>query len=1162
MKNLILIYLFLVTALTYSQGTPELITGNSNKLRLSSLKVEVNVIGNYATTTYDMEFYNELDRTLEGELMFPLGEGQTVFKFAMEINGKLRESVIVEKELARTAFESTIRQRIDPALLEKTSGNNYKARVYPILPNSHKRIVLTYEEKLITKNKRMAYQLPLGIDKKIENFSVDIFVFGEFTKALVKSKQFGTTDFIRKGNLYSAYVYEKNVTPNKAIDVILEKSVTRNEVLFDRDYFYASVPIQLETREKVRPDKITILWDVSSSMRNRDLKSEYSLLDKYFRYLNNVEVELITFNNTINSEFNYKIRNGNWTKLRSELDKQHYDGGTNFDVLKQIKLRSNEVLLFSDGLSNLGSIKELDNASVYTINSLPSADHFKLNRIAEERGGVYLNLSKINIKSAQYLLTNQKLQFLGIENGSRNLQVYPKNKKYIKGDFVITGKLSKKENLKLKFGYQNKVTKRIVVDLNNGVKSKRVKRLWAKERLKHLMRDKEINKNEIISLAKEYHLITDYTSMLILDRIEDYVRYKIEPPVELKREYKRLLKEEEKEKESTTEWINKGKEELLGNYQTVKDWYLTNFSNKNKREKETLSNLSQSDTISRNTDQDETVINNSQNLRENSGQDNISINTIPDETNNEVINKQEPIDYSKRVVSGTVKDESGPLPGVMVLIKGTTHGTETDFDGNFSINANENDTLVFSFVGMKSIEKKAESSSENIVMMESDNLLEEVVVVGYGTTRKTYVTGSAVSSITSNMLEGKVSGVMNVDTSNENSNVVIRGTSSIALASNNPLYIIDGIVVTETDVKKLNKESIYSIEVLKSIDAVKLYGERGKFGVIIITTKEGIEENKKEIEEFNLKIEEELELKGWNPEMEYLDVLSKEKSIKRVYEKYLKIRDHYSNSPTFYLDVADFFMNRKEKDLAIRILTNLAEIELDNYELLKALAYKLEYFEEYDMAKVVYEKILDLRPEEPQSYRDLALVYGLLGEYQTSFDLLYKIYNGELLVKDKERRFEGIESIAFVELCKLVNAQGSHIKLTEEQKELFRNIAVDIRVVVDWNHNDTDLDLWITDPLGEEASYKNKKTKIGGRMSFDMTDGYGPEEFMLREAKRGTYKIKIDYYSDAIQKISGPTILKINVYKNYGSKLESKKTVVVKLDKKEGSFEVDKLVWE
>ena len=99
-----------------------------------------------------MKFYNGLDRILEGELTFPLGQGQSVSRFAMDINKKLREAVVVEKELARVAYESTIRQNIDPGLLEKTEGNNYKARVYPIAPKTYKHIVITYEEELFTSN--------------------------------------------------------------------------------------------------------------------------------------------------------------------------------------------------------------------------------------------------------------------------------------------------------------------------------------------------------------------------------------------------------------------------------------------------------------------------------------------------------------------------------------------------------------------------------------------------------------------------------------------------------------------------------------------------------------------------------------------------------------------------------------------------------------------------------------------------------------------------------------------------------------------------------------------------------------------------------------------------------------------------------------------------
>ncbi len=131
MKKLVLFIFLSMYLQAFAQEALEIVLKDSSRLKLTSLKVNVSIVGNFATTTYDMKFYNELDRTLEGELVFPLGEGQAVSRFAMDVNDKLREAVVVEKELARVAFESTVRQNIDPGLLEKTEGNNYKARVYP-----------------------------------------------------------------------------------------------------------------------------------------------------------------------------------------------------------------------------------------------------------------------------------------------------------------------------------------------------------------------------------------------------------------------------------------------------------------------------------------------------------------------------------------------------------------------------------------------------------------------------------------------------------------------------------------------------------------------------------------------------------------------------------------------------------------------------------------------------------------------------------------------------------------------------------------------------------------------------------------------------------------------------------------------------------------------
>ncbi len=225
----------------------------------------------------------------------------------------------------------------------------------------------------------------------------------------------------------------------------------------------------------------------------------------------------------------------------------------------------------------------------------------------------------------------------------------------------------------------------------------------------------------------------------------------------------------------------------------------------------------------------------------------------------------------EKTITGTVTDESGPLPGVSIIIKGTTTGTETDFDGNYSIKANAGDMLVFSFVGMTTQEKTVGAANTIEVVMQADNVLDEVVVTALGVSRAKkslgystqVVSGDAVSenkatNIT-NALAGKVAGVQ-VKSSSGNiggsTKVLLRGVSSIS-GSNTPLYVIDGTPVSSRNFNTsdqqvgaggkdfgnlsvdINPNDIESINVLKGGAATALYGSRGGNGVIMITTKKG-----------------------------------------------------------------------------------------------------------------------------------------------------------------------------------------------------------------------------------------------------------------------------------------------------------------------------------
>ncbi|HJR99653.1 MAG TPA: SusC/RagA family TonB-linked outer membrane protein, partial [Flavobacterium sp.] len=207
----------------------------------------------------------------------------------------------------------------------------------------------------------------------------------------------------------------------------------------------------------------------------------------------------------------------------------------------------------------------------------------------------------------------------------------------------------------------------------------------------------------------------------------------------------------------------------------------------------------------------------------------------------------------QKTVSGNVKEANGlPIPGVSVLIKGTKSSTQTDFDGNFKLGSKVGDVLVFSFLGMKTSEITVDSkTSYSIILTEDTSVLEEVVVVGYGTVKKSDLTG-AISSVSgedlatvpamtaAQALQGRAAGLNIVTASGApgaGTNITIRGGTSIT-QSTKPLYIVDGFQMDDA-LNVINPNDIKSIEILKDASSTAIYGARGSNGIIVITTKSG-----------------------------------------------------------------------------------------------------------------------------------------------------------------------------------------------------------------------------------------------------------------------------------------------------------------------------------
>ena len=210
-------------------------------------------------------------------------------------------------------------------------------------------------------------------------------------------------------------------------------------------------------------------------------------------------------------------------------------------------------------------------------------------------------------------------------------------------------------------------------------------------------------------------------------------------------------------------------------------------------------------------------------------------------------------------ISGTVTDEEGvPLPGASVVIKGTTNGTQTDFDGNYSINTDGNATLVISYIGFVTKEVAVAGKSVINVQLATDTSnLDEVVVVGYGSQRKEAVTG-AVSTISSDVItatpvpsfteamQGRLPGVTVTNNGGPGVDPIvrIRGIGSISFASN-PLYVVDGYPVG--GLNDFDNNDIESISVLKDASSAAIYGSRASNGVVLVTTKKGRPNQKLEV---------------------------------------------------------------------------------------------------------------------------------------------------------------------------------------------------------------------------------------------------------------------------------------------------------------------------
>lgn len=927
--HLFIIFALVTTAVTNAQATApaasQLIeTINGEKpIRLQSLQIGCAITGGMAETTVRMVFFNPNYRQLEGQLQFPLLAGQQITAFALDIDGTLRPAVPVEKTKGRQIFEEVERRGVDPGLLEKTQGNNFKLRIYPIPPGGTRTVELKYAEALTRNDTFWSYRLPLAYGA-LQDFDLALTVNGSSGAPKVNGA-LGDVNFVRTGDTYQSHVAKSRFTPSGMLNVLLPASQKAQTYIQERDgitYFLTEIPVSDKRTKRALPKIVGLLWDCSGSGAARNIAGEIFELNHYFTELGNAEVRLTRLRDRPEATSTFKIVNGNWDALRRALESTVYDGASALaDWEPQTDV--DEYLMVSDGLLNYGSGRFPTLAAeqrLYALSSSLAADTGRLAALAEHSGGHLVQVlpDKPGAAAQELLTESAHVRSISV-NGATDILMDAADPQ--QGLLRVTGKLtSPTGQLRLTIVQQG-MQKELDIAVSVSAPSHPLAaHIWAGYKLHELEADFEANRAEIRRQGADFGIPTRETSLIVLDRLEDYVRFNVLPPAALMIAYEQLM--------------TLHRAELLQKRQNHLDSVVEEFAEK--------------------------------------------------------------------VAWWGKNFPKGEPPK----------------------------------------EKRDAKPNARPVTMEMAALS---------------VVSSPPEEATSTLKKGK--------------------RASRDRTTKAPAEIV-------------------------------------------------------------------ISLQKWTADAPYIARMSAA-TPDTLYAVYLDERPSYTNSSAFFLDAASLLFEKGQRDLALRVLSNLSEMDLENRHVLRILGYRLLQAGAPDLAVPVFEKVQQLAEEEPQSFRDLGLALAAAGHYQLAIDQL-----NEVVRRPWGNRFAEIELIALAEMNAIIAsapAQPSALDTSRIDNRLLKNLPLDLRAVLTWDADNSDMDLWVTDPNGEKCFYANPFTSQGGRMSRDFTGGYGPEEFSLRQAKPGKYKIEANFYGSRQQVVAGATTLQVKLTSGFGTATAKDQMITLRL---------------
>jgi hypothetical protein len=349
------ITILLLSFLLVLHSNAQLNKSTDEPVRLRSLSISVQANPFSAETVMNIELLNPNAKVLDGEFNFSLHESQVVTGFALDINGNMREGVVVEKQKARVAYENTIRRKVDPGLLEITGGNNYRVRVYPMPANGVRKISITIRQNLVPVENKMNYFLPLNSTGAIEHFTTNIEVRNIVSAPFTEEGLLSQTSFDRLLNKYVLSLVRRDLVVDKPLAFSIPiGNADRTTCLDDSGYFVARWKLPPVEKLKHSVNSVTFFWDVSSSADKRDIRKELRFIENYLKEFDPPNLQVVCFSNQVHDIRYFTNPANKIGAIKSFLDNQVHDGGTQFGVLDCSKYNADEFLLFSDGISNFG----------------------------------------------------------------------------------------------------------------------------------------------------------------------------------------------------------------------------------------------------------------------------------------------------------------------------------------------------------------------------------------------------------------------------------------------------------------------------------------------------------------------------------------------------------------------------------------------------------------------------------------------------------------------------------------------------------------------------------------------------------------------------------------------------------------------------------------